>query len=115
MSRAALEARCLDLTRLALPAVAAARGWPIRADHCFQRVLLDAACCGVWYDRIAGRPAYAHAPAPLLAEAVRLGEAVLAGAVALAPLNRQSLAWRRVGRASLSQQSASSEALHRLL
>lgn len=115
MNRAALEARWLDLTRRALPAEAALRGWPIRADHCFQRVLLDAACGGVWYDRIAGRPAYAHAPAPLLAEAVRLAEAVLAGETALRPLNARSLAWRRARRASQTQELASGAASNRLL
>jgi hypothetical protein len=114
VSRAALEARWLDLTRCALPAVAAARGWPIRADHCFQRVLLDAACGGVWYDRIAGRPAYAHAPAPLLAEAVRLGEAVLAGEAPIVQLNAQSLVWRLARRSSQGQELARGEASHRL-
>lgn len=92
--RPALEARWLTLTRTDLPSVATARGWPIRADHCFQRVLLDHAAGGVWYDRITGRPAYSHADAALLARAVALGEAVLAGTADLPALNRQSIAWR---------------------
>ena len=92
--RAALEARWLHLTRALLPAVAHARGWPIRADHCFQRVLLDAACGGRWYDHITGRPAYAHAPDRVLVDAIGLGEAVLAGQGDLMLLNDQSLAWR---------------------
>lgn len=98
MTRAALEARWLDLTRRALPRVAAERGWLIHDDHCFQRVLLDAACGGVWYDHIADRPAYAHASDALLSAAVRLGEAVMAGDIALAPLNRRSIANRRLRR-----------------
>ena len=93
-NRPALEARWLDLTRTALPAVASARAFPVSADHCFQRILLDAACGGRWYDHIAGRPAYAHAPDAVLARAVALGEAVLAGSADLDALNRQSLAWR---------------------
>ena len=75
--------------------VASARRWPVRFDHCFQRILLDAACGGVWYDTIEERPAYAHAPEAVLSEAVRLGEGALNGDVDLVALNRQSLAWRR--------------------
>ena len=99
MTRAALEARWLDLTRRALPAVAGGRGWPISLDHCFQRILLDHAAGGRWYDAIPGRPAYRHADAALLARAVALGEAALAGAADMHALNRRSLAWRgkRVG------------------
>jgi hypothetical protein len=93
--RAALERTWLALTRSALPAEARGRDWPIVADHCFQRVLLDNAAGGVWYDAIAGRPAYRHAPIDLLGRAVALGEQVLAGAVDLAELNLRSLAWRR--------------------
>ena len=91
--REALEARWLDLTRRALPG-AAGPGWPVRLDHCFQRILLDNATGGVWYDAIPGRPAYRHAPEAVLREAVRLGEAVLAGEADLAAMNRASLAWR---------------------
>ena len=97
-ARAALEACWLHLTRVALP-TAAEPGWPVRLDHCFQRILLDHATGGIWYDRIAGRPAYAHAPDDVLREAVRLGEAVLAGRSDLAAMNRQSLAWRGKARA----------------
>ncbi|WP_343346227.1 RNA 2',3'-cyclic phosphodiesterase [Sphingomicrobium sp. XHP0239] len=41
MKRETLEKRWSELTREELPACAAERGWPIRFDHCFQRVLLD--------------------------------------------------------------------------
>lgn len=66
----------------------------MRADHCFQRILLDQACGGRWYDHIAGRPAYAHADDTVLARAVTLAEAVRDGIADLAAMNRQSLAWR---------------------
>lgn len=95
--RAALEARWLQLTREALPAVADARGWPVRLDHCFQRILLDAACGGRWYDHIPGRPAYRRCDLALLARAVALGEAVLAVEGDLIDLNRRSLEWRGKG------------------
>jgi hypothetical protein len=93
--RSELEARWLDLTRVRLPAVAAERAWPVRADHCFQRILLDNACSGVWYDHVPARPAYRHMPLDLLASAVALGEAALSGEGDLVELNRRSLAWRR--------------------
>ncbi|MEG3163061.1 GCN5-related N-acetyltransferase [Sphingomonas sp. PB2P19] len=86
--------RWLTLTRETLPALADDRRWPVRADHCFQRILLDNACGGVWYDHIVGRPAYRHAPPETLAAAIALGEAVIAGTADLATLNRRSLAWR---------------------
>ena len=86
--------RWLTLTRETLPALAAARRWPVRADHCFQRILLDAACGGRWYDHIPARPAYRHAPPDILARAIALGDAVIAGTEDLHALNRRSLAWR---------------------
>ena len=91
--RAELEADWLRLTRDALPAVAAP-DWPIRLDHCFQRVLLDAACEGRWYDHIAKRPAYRHAPDAVLERAVALARAVLVGDADLPAMNARSLAWR---------------------
>lgn len=101
MERAALEAEWLRLTREALPAVAAARGWPVRADHCFQRILLDAAFGGRWYDFVPRRPAYRHADIDALARAVALGRAVLAGEQPLEPLNQRSLEWRGKSRTKL--------------
>lgn len=92
--RATLEARWLALTRTTLPALAAARGWPVRADHCFQRILLDHAFGGCWYDHVAARPAYRHVPPATLAAAIALGEAAIAGARDMADLNRASLRWR---------------------
>lgn len=92
--RATLEARWLDLTRRKLPGMARERRWPVTADHCFQRILLDNAFGGVWYDHVAERPAYAHADPTALARAIALGEAAIAGDVELADLNRHSLDWR---------------------
>lgn len=92
--RAALEAEWLELTRHALPRMAATHDWPIRADHCFQRVLLDVAVGGVWYDAVTGRPAYRFIAADILKRAVELGQDVLAGREDIAALNRRSLAWR---------------------
>jgi len=92
--RADLEQRWLRLTRFDLPRVAAERNWPLRNDHCFQRVLLDGACEGCWYEHIPARPAYRHAPDDLLVRALGLGEALLAGELDLREMNRRSLEWR---------------------
>lgn len=92
--RAVLETRWLDLTRRILPALAAEKGWPVRADHCFQRILLDNAFGGIWYDHVPRRPAYSHADRAALARAVALGEAAMAGTTDLDELNRRSLVWR---------------------
>ncbi len=94
MDRASLEAGWLTLTRETLPALARERRWPVGADHCFQRILLDHAVGGCWYDHIAGRPAYRHLDDERLAAAVALGRAVVAGEADLAALNDRSLAWR---------------------
>ena len=94
IDRATLEAEWLLLTRQTLPALAHERGWPVSADHCFQRILLDHAVGGRWYDHIPGRPAYRHLDDQRLAAAVALGRAVAAGEADLAHLNRASLAWR---------------------
>ena len=94
MTRAELEARWLELTREILPGVAAEKRWPIRNDHCFQRVLLDNACGGTWYAYISKRPAYRRADAATLQRAIELGEAAVEGSADLAELNTRSLAWR---------------------
>lgn len=92
--RAELEARWLDLTRNVLPGLAAARGWPVRNDHCFQRILLDAVCGGRWYDHVPGRPAYRAIDEARLTGAIRLAEQVARDEADLPALNAQSLAWR---------------------
>lgn len=94
MDRSALEAEWLSLTRQLLPAAAKARGWPIRLDHCFMRVLLDHAFGDAWYDHIQKRPAYKHAPDDALIRAVEAGRAALSGKADLPAMNRQSLTWR---------------------
>ena len=93
MDRNALETRWLDLTRQTLPSVARRQDWPVHLDHCFQRILLDNAVGGFWRNHIAP-PAYRNAPDKVLAKAVDLGEAALAGETDMAVLNANSLRWR---------------------
>jgi hypothetical protein len=97
LNRAELEARWLSLTREIMPSLAAERGWPIRNDHCFQRVLLDNACGGIWYAYISKRPAYRRADAATLERGIALGESVVASSADLDELNARSLAWRGKG------------------
>ena len=85
----------LHLTRQVLPMLARTTNshWPVRNDHCFQRIVLDTICGGVWYDHIA-RPAYRHLSHAQTALAVELCEQIIAGKTDLGLLNQQSLAWR---------------------
>jgi len=92
--REALEARWLDLTRRVLPGLAVERGWPIRRDHCFQRVLLDATFGGVWYAHVARRPAYRVMSDVDLARATELAESAATNATDVFDLNARSLAYR---------------------
>lgn len=102
MTRPELDAAWLHLTRKTLPALAAERRWPVRADHCFQRILLDNGVGGRWYDHVAKRPAYAHIDEAALARAVALGQAVERGEADLHALNAASLGWRGKARISSS-------------
>ena len=93
----AVQTRWLALTKEQLPARARAERWPLRDDHCFQRVLLDAACGGRWYDHVSARPAYRHLDPERLGHAVALAERLAAepdAVVLLRDLNEQSLRWR---------------------
>ena len=49
----------LHLTKEILPSLARSsrQDWPVREDHCFQRIVLDTICNGVWYEHL-DRPAY---------------------------------------------------------
>lgn len=92
----ALVDQYLHLTSTIMPALAqnTKSHWPVRNDHCFQRIVLDTICGGVWYDHIA-RPACRHLNAVQAAEAVQLCEQIIAEKTDLRVLNQQSLAWRK--------------------
>jgi hypothetical protein len=92
--RASLEGQWLELIRRTLPSLAGPRGWPVRYDHCFARILLDQICGGCWYDHIAGRPAYKQLTDEQLRSAIALAEALVAGQADLHALNAASLGWR---------------------
>lgn len=76
-----------------LPERARERGdWPIEADHCFARVVLDALFEDVWYDHIDGSPAYEHLSADELRDAIGIADRMLdEGKPTVEALNRRSL------------------------
>lgn len=90
-----LVADYMRLTKDVLPALARTEraDWPVHEDHCFQRIVLDAVCGGVWYNHL-DRPAYKHLSLQQAKQAVALCRDIAAGEADLVLLNRQSLMWR---------------------
>jgi hypothetical protein len=89
-----LRQRYWQATTEELPALAASRIWPVEEGHCFQRIVLDTICKGVWYDKIP-EPAIARMTEAQLRKATYLAEDLVRGMTALEPLNEQSIQWRR--------------------
>ncbi len=85
----------LHLTKEVLPALARNgwRNWPVSEDHCFQRIILDHVCGGVWYEYL-DRPAYKNLTKDQAQCAVKLCEDIADGHKDLEKLNQQSLIWR---------------------
>jgi len=90
-----LVSRYSVMTKETMPQLACTkhRNWPVRNDHCFQRIVLDTVCEGVWYDHLP-RPAYKHLSRKQALQAVDLCENIIAGKADLVALNTQSLIWR---------------------
>ena len=90
-----LVSRYSVMTKETMPQLACTkhRNWPVRNDHCFQRIVLDTVCEGVWYDHLR-RPAYKHLSRKQALQAVDLCENIIAGRADLVALNTQSLIWR---------------------
>jgi hypothetical protein len=85
----------LIMTREVMPKMAreTTNKWPVKDDHCFQRIVLDSVCQGVWYESIE-RPAYKHLNYEQAKLAIKLCNEIIAGEVDLSQLNTQSLTWR---------------------
>ena len=85
----------LHLTREVLPSLARSsrQDWPVREDHCFQRIVLDTICGGVWYEHLV-RPAYKNLTHDEAQRAVDLCYEIAEGHADLRLLNNQSLIWR---------------------
>jgi len=94
----------LQLTKEVLPSLAQSGGrdWPVRQDHCFQRIVLDTICGGVWYAYL-DRPAYKNLTHEQARRAVDLCREIAEGRADLQQLNNQSLIWRGKSRVRLEQ------------
>ena len=90
-----LVSRYLVLTKEIMPHLARRSHphWPVCNDHCFQRIVLDTLCGGVWYDWLP-RPAYKNLTHDQAAKAVDLCNKIILGDIDLVVLNNQSLKWR---------------------
>ena len=95
--RAAMVARWTELTREVLPAMAEAQRWPIRLDHCFMRVCLDAALGSPW-TAIVDRPAVRTMSDAQLAASIAVAGSIVADPDSLLALNEASLRGRRAAR-----------------
>ena len=87
--------RYIKLTKEVFPMMASDTKlqWPVKYDHCFQRIVLDNICNGCWYDHLK-RPAYMHLSYNQASKAIKLCEDIISGNADLHALNRQSLIWR---------------------
>ena len=92
-----LRHQYLDLTNQVLPGLAQLRQFPVKYNHCFQRIVLDNlfGCC--WYealDRSKG-PAYKQLTQEQLEQAIEIAQAVIVQPDAyIQQLNQNSLRWR---------------------
>ena len=96
-----LIATYMHLTKEVLPSIARCDqvDWPVREDHCFQRIILDHVCGGVWYEHL-DRPAYKHLTNDQAQRAVELCQGIAEGRADLRQMNQQSLIWRGKRQAS---------------
>ncbi|MEO1528631.1 MAG: hypothetical protein AAFX06_24690, partial [Planctomycetota bacterium] len=73
------------------------RGWPLRDDHCFMRVILDQLFGDCWYSHLDKRlVAYRQLNCEQLRQCIAMAEQLLHGDTeALIRSNRDSLRWRK--------------------
>ena len=85
----------MHFTKEVLPSLAKKKSpdWPVYEDHCFQRIVLDTICGGIWYEHLK-RPAYKNLTDEQAKLAVELCEDIVNGKANLNQLNQQSLRWR---------------------
>jgi hypothetical protein len=97
MDITALRDRYLELTNRTLPELAKQRSFPVRYNHCFQRIILDNLFGRCWYealDRQAG-PAYQQLTVEQLRQAITIAEMMIEQPDDyIHQLNQNSLQWR---------------------
>ncbi|AFY59112.1 hypothetical protein Riv7116_6796 [Rivularia sp. PCC 7116] len=97
MSLEKLRQEYLQLTNEVLPNLAKQRQFPVRFNHCFQRIILDNlfGCC--WYDVLDKRQgaAYQQLNKAQLEKAISLAKAIISQSDEyIRQLNTNSLCWR---------------------
>lgn len=89
--------RYLELTNHILPQLAHQRQFPVRNNHCFQRIILDNLFGQCWYEVLqrGKEPAYKQLTKSQLETAIALAEAIVAQPNEyIHQLNQNSLRWR---------------------
>lgn len=92
-----LKNEYLQLTQKALPKLSSEHKWPLRFDHCFQRVILDNTFGSCWYEHLDQKTGAIH---QLTAKQFRMAIAIANDIAAdtsgacLRNLNTLSLKWR---------------------
>lgn len=89
-----LVSEYMYLSREVLPTITqiGRRNWSVSEDHCFQRIILDHVCGGVWYEYLE-RPAYKNLTKDQAQRVVKICEDIGDGNLDLQKLDQQSLIW----------------------
>lgn len=92
-----LRHQYLELTNRVLPKLASDRNFPVRYNHCFQRIILDHLVGRCWYEVLDRKrePAYKQLTEQQLEQAIALANAIITQPDSyLHQLNQDSLNWR---------------------
>ena len=92
-----LRNQYLELTNHVLPELAIAKKFPVRFNHCFQRIILDNLFDRCWYEVLDRNrtPAYKQLTEAQLEQAIALANQMIIQPTAyLHQLNQNSLNWR---------------------
>jgi hypothetical protein len=93
-----LRNQYLELTNQVLPGLAASRNFPIRYNHCFQRIILDNLFDRCWYEVLERKrvPAYRQLTEEQLEKAIAIANRVITEPnTYVQQLNQNSLNWRK--------------------
>jgi hypothetical protein len=91
-----LRNQYLELTNQVLPTLAQERKFPVRFNHCFQRIVLDNLFGRCWYEVLDRKqPAYKQLNEEQLEQAVAIAQAIMTQpSDHIKRLNQNSLRWR---------------------
>jgi hypothetical protein len=96
LKKAQLQEVYLDSTNNTLPNLSKKRNWPVRFNHCFQRIILDHLFEDSWYNHLSRKEAaYKQLNTDQLEQAVKFIEKIIRSEdTFLVEANRNSLKWR---------------------